>query len=587
MKEYDTFEDWCEDKDTARAAELLYGHIDNLELYPGLMAECTKPAIPGSGVCPGQTTGRGILDDAVALVRGDRFLSYDLNSNTLTNWGISKVSSFPQGSYGGMIPALIFNGLPGAFPGTSSYSLLPFYTPKAVQGILRDNKILQRYDTERPPSDRTIVGIHTQEGCKKVFEDRDLFRTIYNDAIKDTTDGHEFMIGWDEQKRHDDSKAFLEKVLYEDGFEDHVKKFFSETVRKLIDKSSLKYPREKRAIDIVRDVTNVAPLLWLASRFAIPLKTLEQPRGLLSTSELLDLYIPIYRYQNFNIIPQNEWPLRDSAEKGSKTLREIFEAHLKSQSGWKEGIVDWMAKGSAFEVGPEADRIYHALNDSKRSPDELAADILCVTAPVAANLTHQASLLIDLYLDEGYEEYKNRIVVLANRDDDASFNELQGFVFEGMRHSAVVAGVPRVASKDTIVKDGARGDVHVKAHQHVLIGTSKAAMDPAAFPDPEKIDPHRPRDSYTLLGYGLHHCFGARLLGPALTTTLKEVFKLKNVRRAPGRLGQFSKLEYELAGVKVRQYLDANSKESPVPTTMTLMYGDDVTGHEQKTQSGW
>lgn len=85
LKPYKDFEEWNSDKDTARAAELLYGHIENLELYPGLMAECTKPAMPGSGVCPGQTTGRGILDDAVALVRGDRFLSYDFNSTTLTN----------------------------------------------------------------------------------------------------------------------------------------------------------------------------------------------------------------------------------------------------------------------------------------------------------------------------------------------------------------------------------------------------------------------------------------------------------------------------------------------------------------------
>ena len=86
LKPYESFEDWNADKETARAAELLYGHIENMELYPGLMAECTKPAMPGSGVCPGQTTGRGILDDAVALVRGDRFLSYDFNANTLTNW---------------------------------------------------------------------------------------------------------------------------------------------------------------------------------------------------------------------------------------------------------------------------------------------------------------------------------------------------------------------------------------------------------------------------------------------------------------------------------------------------------------------
>src|ERR1700759_5481949 len=127
---------WCEDEETARAAELLYGNIENLELYPGLMAECTKPPMPGSGVCPGQTTGRGILDDAVALVRGDRFLTYDFNSTTLTNWGVSKLADLPPGTYGKvMLPKLLFNGLPGEFTGTSPYALLPFYTPEAVKGI--------------------------------------------------------------------------------------------------------------------------------------------------------------------------------------------------------------------------------------------------------------------------------------------------------------------------------------------------------------------------------------------------------------------------------------------------------------------
>lgn len=44
LQPYKNFEEWNEDKETARAAELLYGHIENLELYPGLMAEVTKPA---------------------------------------------------------------------------------------------------------------------------------------------------------------------------------------------------------------------------------------------------------------------------------------------------------------------------------------------------------------------------------------------------------------------------------------------------------------------------------------------------------------------------------------------------------------
>ena len=574
MKPYKTFEDWNPDQETARAAELLYGHVDNLELYPGLMAECTKPAVSGSGVCPGQTTGRGILDDAVALVRGDRFLSYDFNSNTLTNWGVSKLAEIPGGSYGGMLPHMLFNGLPGAFPGTSPYALMPFYTPVASREILKQNKVLEKYDFERPSNDGSMVGIYTQAGCKTVFEDRENFRVTYQAAVRDCTDGHDFMLGWDEQKRHDERSAKLYKVFLEDGFEANVTKFFRTHVQRLIKQSSLKYSGSRRSIDIVRDVTNVTPILWLAERFAIPLKTLEQPHGLLSIPQVFEAFLVLFMYQSFNILPINEWKLREGSLKAAPVLREIFEAHLKTQQGWKEGIVDWLAKGSAFEVGPVADRFYHAMNDTGLPIGDLVGDCIGIAPPVAGNITQQASLLIDLFLSEKYEQYKERIIELAHKDDRASQEELEGFVFEGMRHAGVVPGLPRVAAKDITIEDGARGPVQIKAHQTVFVATSKAAMDPAAFPDPEKLDPHRPRSSYTLLGHGLHYCFGARLVGCSLAATLKEVFKLKNLRRANGRLGKFTIVENDVAGVKMRHYLDGNAKESPIPTTLTLEYDE-------------
>lgn len=78
----------------------------------------------------------------------------------------------------------------------------------------------------------------------------------------------------------------------------------------------------------------------------------------------------------------------------------------------------------------------------------------------------------------------------------------------------------------------------------------------------------------TLLGHGLHFCFGARLVGCSLATILREVFRLKNVRRANGRQGMFHIVYHEFAGVKMRQYLDSNCKESPIPTTLTIEYDD-------------
>jgi cytochrome P450 len=576
LKPYETFEDWTSDKETARAAELLYGHIENMELYPGLMAECTKPAMPGSGVCPGQTTGRGILDDAVALVRGDRFLSYDFNSNTLTNWGAALLSQTTPGAYGGVFPRLLFQGLPGAFTGTSTYALLPFYTPEAAKGIVTGNGVVEKYDLTRPSSDRDIVSVQTQEGCKKVFEDRDSFAVIYQAAIRNCTAGHDFMIGWDEAKKHDERSNILHKIFFEENFEKNITDFFSTTVKNLIQKNSIRGAKGRRSIDIVRDVTNMAPIMWLAERFALPIKTPELPHGLLSLHEAFTAYLVLFMYQSFNIMPANEWKLKEGAMKAAVPLRSIFETHIKTQSGKMEGLVDWMAKGSAFEVGPHADRIYHALADTKLPIGDMVGDCIGMGAPVAGNITQQASLLIDLYLRPEYEQYKKRIIELAHMDPASSDRELQGFVYEGMRHVGVVPGLPRVATRDITIMDGARGPVHIKKGHTMLIATSKAAMDPAAFPNPEILNPHRSFKEYTLLGHGLHFCFGARLVGPSIAATLREVFKLNNVRRAPGKQGRFTITEHKLAGITMRHYLDASSNESPIPTSLTLHYDDET-----------
>ncbi|KAK6581194.1 hypothetical protein PZA11_006682 [Diplocarpon coronariae] len=578
LKPYATFADWNPDPATARAAELLYGHIDNLELYPGLMAEVTKPAAPGSGVCPGQTTGRGILNDAVALIRGDRFLSYDFNRSTLTSWGAAKLQQPAPGAYGGMLPSLLFAGLPGAWTGTSPYALLPFYTPAAAREILTQNESLPQYDLERPASDRDVIGIHTHAGCQRVFEDRDNFPVMYQKAIRHCTGGHDFMIGWDEAQRHDERAALLRRAMFDDGFEAKMGAFFRTHVARLIRESSLQYSHSaRRSIDIVRDVTNVTPILWLAERFAIPLKTAAHPHGLVSVAEAFRAYLVLFMYQSFNIIPANEWGLREAGGQAGAALGKIFEAHLRTQRGLAEGLVDWLAQGSAFEVGPEADRLYHALRDSQLPVGDLVGDCIGMGAPVAGNLTQQASLLIDLYLSDGYEASRARIVELARRDDGdaAAARELEGFVYEGMRHAGVVPGLPRVAARDVTVADGARGPVAVPAGRTVLIATSKAAMDPAQFPAPETIDPHRPRSSYLLLGHGLHACYGTRMVGCSLAATLKEVFRLPNLRRAAGPRGRLLVVEHELAGVRMRQYLDANAAESPIPTTLTLEYDAD------------
>ena len=51
--------------------------------------------------------------------------SAQLNTSTLTSWGIASLTSTP-GSPNGYIPRLIFEGLPDQYKFNSSYALLPF-----------------------------------------------------------------------------------------------------------------------------------------------------------------------------------------------------------------------------------------------------------------------------------------------------------------------------------------------------------------------------------------------------------------------------------------------------------------------------
>lgn len=322
---------------------------------------------------------QGILDDAVSLVRGDRFLTHNFNSTTLTNWGMSKLaSSVAGGTYGGVLPTLLFQVLPGEFTGTSTYALLPFYTPEAARGILEGNGVIKQYDTRRPRTNQTkIVGIHTQEGCKTVFEDRDNFRVMYQAAIRNCTDGHDFMLGWDQQARHDKRSRFLHEALFEEDFEVHVGEFFTRHVRDLIEKNSLSYADGRMSLDVVRNITNVTPILWLAERFAIPLKTLEHPRGLITRAELFDLYLVLFMYQSFNILPANEWKLREASMKAAPLLRSILHGHLSTQlGGYREVFTDALEKGTAYEVGPDADRLYKALGKSGLPTGDLVGDCI-------------------------------------------------------------------------------------------------------------------------------------------------------------------------------------------------------------------
>jgi len=140
LRQFKDFKDINPNPKVCEALKELYHTVDDVELYPGLVAEeeVRDPRTPGTGLAPGYTIVTAILSDAIALVRGDRFLTIEDTPKSLTQWGFEESRSkeapgvIPE-HYGTLIgEKLIHRHLP-IFPSNYVGTVFPFNTPAENQ----------------------------------------------------------------------------------------------------------------------------------------------------------------------------------------------------------------------------------------------------------------------------------------------------------------------------------------------------------------------------------------------------------------------------------------------------------------------
>lgn len=147
LQPHKTFESINPDPKIAKALEKLYGHPDNVEIYPGVVVESAKKlTTPGNGLCASWTTSRAILADAVSLVRSDRFYTVDYTPSNLTNWGFQQASYDLNINHGGVFYKLVLNAFPNHFHKNSIYAHFPFVNPDGNSAILKRLKRHHLYD---------------------------------------------------------------------------------------------------------------------------------------------------------------------------------------------------------------------------------------------------------------------------------------------------------------------------------------------------------------------------------------------------------------------------------------------------------
>jgi hypothetical protein len=311
----------------------------------------------------------------------------------------------------------------------------------------------------------------------------------------------------------------------------------------------------------------------------IPLKTKENPRGLYTEQEIYDMFSTLFQL-TFLSIGDNEhgFSLRWTAVQSGGVIQALIaKTILEVAPTSAPGILSRFIASVASTLWPQGEKpcypFLSKLSDGGRPLNELVATVVGLAVGSSVNYAQAAVHVIDVYLDEKHETERNHIRQLAASTDPSSTELLRGYVREAMRLNPQFTGLWRDAVVDTSIPQGDDlPPLKVLAGDRIWASFKNAHLNAKEFPDPTTIDPRRPKSSYNLNGAGFHNCAGVEYAEQTIAEILRVVFKLQNVRRAPGDAGRLSGYTEIVNQTVTNVFIKPNGTTSPWPGSMYLVY---------------
>ncbi|KAJ5815526.1 hypothetical protein N7474_007303, partial [Penicillium riverlandense] len=578
LKTYQTFEEINPDPYIAGQLRRFYDQPDLVELYPGLIVEATKePMVPGSGLCTNYTISRAILSDAVALVRGDRFYTVDFTPKHLTNWAYNEINYDDSIDQGQVFYKLALTAFPNHLRGKSVYAHFPMVVPHENQKILTGLGIAGSYDFDTPSYLPTPRMINSHAACSSILANKESFKVTWGTKIEFLMHqnrhpyGVDFMLSGD-LPPNAASRRMMSVALYRDKWESEVRSFYNDITLKLLQRNSYKVAGVNQ-VDIVRDVANLAQVHFCASVFSLPLKTDSNPRGVFTELELYQIMAVVFTSIFYDVDVSKSFQLNTTARQVTQQLGEltVVNVELVKKAGFIDSLINRLHRHDILsEYGQHM--IQRLLESGLSSQEIVFTHLLPTAGGMVANQAQLFSQCLDYYLEPEAAAHLAEIQRLSKEDTPEADDLLLRYFLEGARLRSSVA-LPREVAKPTVIEDNGEKLI-LKAGQQIYCNLVAASHDPVAFPDPDTVKLDRPIDSYLHFGFGPHQCLGMDMCKTALSTMLKVVGRLDNLRRAPGGQGQLKKL----AGPGgIAMYMDAeHSSYSPFPTTMKVQWDGEL-----------
>lgn len=458
LTKHASFEDINPDPDVAAHLRQLYDSPDSVEMYPGIVAEKTKPPMsPGSGLCGNVTMTTAILSDAVALVRGDRFYTVDYTPKALTNWGFNEANYDTSVNGGHVMHKLIFRAFPNHFVNNSIYAHFPLVTPPENEKILESLGTRSQYSWEAPRAHPPPVMIKSHKACTQILSDNKSFKVVWGEAITSLTRnddvpgiGANFCLSGDRTTNRC-NRDFVQKCLYPNKWEDDVKVFLTATSVRLMRENGYpvsKTPEERTyEVDIVRDIIALATTHFSAALWSLPIKTEACPHGIYTEQQLYNVLLAGFAAIFFDADIANSHKLRSQSRLLAQQLGRVMALKARLLNAG-DGIVSAMldtVKESLTAIGHMGKRkagsrqdadwpvlalygdrmIKRMLRESGATPEEVVwGSILPASVAACANQTQVLSQAIDYYLGDG-NEHLPAMYNLAHQNTEESDEKLK------------------------------------------------------------------------------------------------------------------------------------------------------------------
>ena len=166
------------------------------------------------------------------------------------------------------------------------------------------------------------------------------------------------------------------------------------------------------------------------------------------------------------------------------------------------GMLDLLRELVAHRRVAPGDDLFSALVAVQEAGDRLTEDELTSAGYLLLAAGHETTVNLIANGVHALLTHPDQLALLRERPD-----LLPAAVEELLRHDGPLhVTVPYVTSGPVDV-----GGVTIPAGEVVLAGLTAAGLDPARFPEPERLDLTRNDTGHVAFGHGIHHCLGAPL----------------------------------------------------------------------------